>query len=198
MSLRPWLWIIAGVNGAGKTTFAERAFVDIPFINADVEARALSPDRPDLAGLAAGRIVLRQLDEAFAGAQTVAWETTLSGRFHLRILRNAASRGWGVGLIYIGLASADIALERIGLRVESGGHMVAAAEVRRRYRRSLSNVRQVAAATDLAFPIDNSSPRGHTSVVRIFRGTITRTAVEIPDWVRVALPELLLVPGTRL
>jgi len=94
---RPVCIVIAGPNGAGKTTFA-REFLPkdtrvIHFVNADVIASGLSPLRPELAAVAAGRIFLRELDRLAKSRADFAFESTLSGLIYVhRLKRFAASR----------------------------------------------------------------------------------------------------------
>lgn len=76
--------IIAGLNGAGKTTFA-REFLpneaDCPvFVNADLIAAGLSPFAPETVAFQAGRLMLEELRRYFASRQSFAFETTLSGK----------------------------------------------------------------------------------------------------------------------
>lgn len=68
--MRPWLWVVAGINGAGKTTIAKAVLVDIPFINTDERAASLSPDRPAKSALRAGRMTLREIAEGLATGKT--------------------------------------------------------------------------------------------------------------------------------
>ena len=80
----PNIDIFAGPNGVGKTTFA-RAFLPkegvIQFVNADLIAAGISPFAPETADVAAGRVMLRRLDELAALGQGFALETTLSGKW---------------------------------------------------------------------------------------------------------------------
>ena len=84
---QPRCIVIAGPNGAGKTTFA-REFLPkdarvVHFVNADLIAGGLSPLRPELAALTAGRLVLAELDRLAKSKQNFAFETTLSGPVYL-------------------------------------------------------------------------------------------------------------------
>src|SRR5258708_9298803 len=88
ISKTPRCIVIAGPNGAGKTTFA-REFLPkdarvVHFVNADLIAGGLSPLRPELAALTAGRLVLGELDRLAKSKQDFAFETTLSGHVFLK------------------------------------------------------------------------------------------------------------------
>lgn len=137
-------YIIAGPNGAGKTTFATE-FLPLyancrNFINPDLLARAYSPFDPDAGMLRAGRTVLERIAE-FTDARTdFAFETTLSGRAYVPLLRRVKQAGFRLHLFYLWIPSPELALLRIRDRVESGGHNVPERDVRRRFGRTLRNL----------------------------------------------------------
>ncbi len=87
------MYIISGSNGAGKTTFAREFLPDFAhcrrFINPDLIAVGLSPFDPAAAGAQAGKLVLCEIRRAIASGETFAFETTLSGRTYLPIIRHA-------------------------------------------------------------------------------------------------------------
>ncbi|MBI2265268.1 MAG: hypothetical protein HYU64_08865 [Armatimonadetes bacterium] len=140
----PECYIIAGSNGAGKTTFA-REFLPryahcINFINPDLIAGGLSPFDPDLALARAGRLVLEEIKARVVRRADFGFETTLSGRTYLRQIRSIRALGYRVHMFYLWIPSPELALERIRDRVESGGHNVPEPDVRRRYGRTLRNL----------------------------------------------------------
>jgi len=138
------LYVIAGSNGAGKTTFAREFLPDyahcLRFINPDLIAAGLSPFDPPAAAAEAGKVVLREVQRAIAAGESFAFESTLSGRTYLHILRQARDAGFALHLFYLWIPSAELALARIRDRVEAGGHSVPEPDVRRRYPRSLRNL----------------------------------------------------------
>ena len=67
------------------------------------------------------------------------FETTLSGKGHLRVVRGLKRRGYDVHIFYLWVPSAELTLARIKERVLRGGHDVPEAIVRRRFGRSLTN-----------------------------------------------------------
>jgi predicted ABC-type ATPase len=138
------LYVIAGGNGSGKTTFAREFLPDyahcLRFINPDLIAAGLSPFDPPAATAEAGRVVLREIQRAIRGGDSFAFESTLSGRTYFRILCQAHQAGFTVNLFYLWIPNADLALARIHDRVEGGGHNVPELDVRRRYPRSLRNL----------------------------------------------------------
>lgn len=140
---KPRCIVIAGPNGAGKTTFA-REFLSkdagvIHFVNADLLASGLSPLRPELAALAAGRLFLTELDRLAKLKQSFSFEATLSGQVYLSRLRRWKASGYRVEILFLRLSSPHIALRRIAARVRQGGHDVPKADVLRRLDRGWTN-----------------------------------------------------------
>lgn len=135
--------IIAGPNGAGKTTFA-REFLPkdagvIRFVNADLLAAGLSPLKPELAVLSAGRLFLGELDRLAKAHQDFAFESTLSGLTYVSRLKRWKAAGYRIEIIFLRLASVQLALRRITARVKQGGHNVPRADVLRRFVRGWNN-----------------------------------------------------------
>jgi predicted ABC-type ATPase len=137
------LYIIAGPNGVGKTTFARKflpKYADCQnFINADLIAQGMSPFSPEAAAVRAGRLVLSEIK--FFGQRRVAFafETTLSGRSYLKLIQQLKTQGYRVHFFFLWVKSVDMALSRVKDRVLKGGHDVPELVVRRRYGRSIKN-----------------------------------------------------------
>jgi predicted ABC-type ATPase len=155
--------IIAGPNGAGKTTFALKYLPQVApgtaFVNADLIAAGLSPLAPEQQMIAASRLFLRQIEQRIAEGRDFAFETTLSGRGYLRLVRRLRSAGWRVELLYLALPTVELSRLRVAERVAHGGHAIAAADIERRFPRSLRNLLDVyAGAADHARCFLNSGP----------------------------------------
>ena len=135
--------VIAGSNGAGKTTFAREYLPKeagvIHFVNSDLIAGGLSPLRPELGALAAGRLVLRELDRLARARLDFAFESTLSGLAYLGRFKRWKAAGYRIEIVYLRLSSPRLALRRIAARVKQGGHNVSRADVIRRFDRSWRN-----------------------------------------------------------
>lgn len=140
---RPRCIVIAGPNGAGKTTFARRYLPAkariIHFVNADLIAAGLSPLKPELAAIAAARMVLREIDRLAKARADFAFESTLSGLTYVRRLESWRREGYRVEIVYLRLKSSQLALRRVAARVRQGGHDVPRADVVRRYSRGWKN-----------------------------------------------------------
>lgn len=131
--------VIAGPNGAGKTTFAREYLPKvagvIQFVNADLIAQGLAPLDPRIAALAAGRLLLREVNRLAATSVDFAFESTLSGVTYVRHLTNWKKRGYRIEIVYLRLKSPQLALRRVAARVRQGGHSVPRADVLRRFDR---------------------------------------------------------------
>jgi predicted ABC-type ATPase len=137
----PTIYIIAGCNGAGKTTFAKEFLPHevkcLRFYNADEIARGLSPLDPSAGAIKAGRLLLNEIRESLDRHETFALESTLSGKTYIRMFKRALSLGYEVELHYLWLSNVEQAIARVRRRVRMGGHDVPAADIRRRFKRSL-------------------------------------------------------------
>jgi len=140
----PKCWIIAGPNGAGKTTFALEYLPQVAscqnFINADLIAAGLSPLAPEKEILAASRLFLKEIKAYSKGKEDFAFETTLSGRGYLRLVKQLQKNGWEVELIYLALPSVELSLRRVAERVKHGGHNIPKRDILRRFPKSLRNL----------------------------------------------------------
>lgn len=156
--------VIAGPNGAGKTTFA-REFLPkdakvVHFVNADLIAGGLSPLRPEIAAIASGRLVLREIDRLAAAGVDFAFESTLRGQRYVTCLRAWRKAGYEIQIIYLKLESPELALRRIAARVRQGGHAVPRRDVLRRFGRSWVNFdRDYRPLADSWSVYDNSGAR---------------------------------------
>ena len=139
----PRLYIIAGSNGAGKTIFAREFlphYAECPeFVNADLIAGGLSPFAPERAAIHAGRLMLEQIHFLSNRGLDFGFETTLSGRSYVKLLHHLKKKGYHIHLFFLWINSIKLALERIKIRVRSGGHNIPESIVRRRFSRGLYN-----------------------------------------------------------
>lgn len=129
--------IIAGPNGAGKTTFAREVLpkeaLCASFINADLIAAGLSPFHPELAAMRSARLVLESIREHVRAGRGFALESTLSGRTYARMIPEWRRAGYYVTLFFLEIPTAEIAVQRVALRVSQGGHDIPEADIRRRF-----------------------------------------------------------------
>lgn len=162
----PICWIIAGPNGAGKTTFALQYLPTVAncrnFVNADLIAAGLSPLSPETELLAASRLFLREIENRIRARQDFAFETTLSGRSYLKLIKRLRAEGWWVELIYLALPDVAVSRLRVAERVFHGGHNIPLQDIERRFPLSLRNLLTefgVAADRTQCFMNDGESPQ---------------------------------------
>jgi predicted ABC-type ATPase len=140
----PTVYVIAGSNGAGKTTFAAKFLPDFvqcrEFLNADLIAAGLSPFAPETQNVRAGRLLLERIRKLASERADFGFETTLSGRSHVRLLSDMKATGYRVVLFFLWLPNADMAVARIRNRVKLGGHNVPEDDVRRRHAAGVGNL----------------------------------------------------------
>jgi len=140
------IFVLAGVNGAGKSSVGGAALLQkkVDYFNPDLAARDLLDANPDLSAEAAnaqawefGRMGLEQ---ALAQGLNFAFETTLGARTISQMLLNGAHQGAQVHLWYAGLSSPELHLQRVLARVAAGGHDIPEAKIRERYETSRANL----------------------------------------------------------
>ena len=131
------MFILAGCNGAGKTTAFKTSLYEIlgrpEFINSDEIARGLCPEDVDSVQAEAGRITVKSIHAPLAGDKNFCVETTLATRTFQCHIREAHKNGFKVALFYYWLESPDLAVARVEERVNEGGHHVPEKVVRHRY-----------------------------------------------------------------
>ena len=138
------LYIIAGCNGAGKTTASmtilPKALLVREFVNADEIAKGLSPFNPEGVAIEAGRLMLERIDCLINRGESFSIETTLSTRSYINLVRRAHAEGYQVHLIYFWLKSPELAIQRVAERVAHGGHNIPRDVIVRRYSAGISNL----------------------------------------------------------
>ena len=137
------LYIIAGCNGAGKTTASYTILPEIldckEFVNADEIARGVSPFQPEKAGIEAGRLMLKRIKKLIASGESFAFETTLSTRSYVQLIDRVKQLDYQVTCLFFWLNSEELAISRVETRVKEGGHHIPKDVIRRRYNTGLKN-----------------------------------------------------------
>lgn len=140
----PTLYIIAGCNGAGKTTASMTVLPEVldchEFVNADEMAKGLSPFRPEEVAIDAGRLMLKRIDYLLSKKETFAIETTLATKSYKNLVDRAKKIGYTTILLFFWLPSPEMAEQRVAARVISGGHNIPLETIHRRYWLGLKNL----------------------------------------------------------
>lgn len=141
------LYIIAGCNGAGKTTASMTILPEVlncrEFVNADEIAKGISPFKPEEVAIEAGRIMLQRIDYLIENDEAFAIETTLATKSYKNLILRAKERGYTVILLFFWLPSPEMAVERVASRVASGGHDIPKDIIYRRYWSGLYNLFEI-------------------------------------------------------
>ncbi len=155
------LYIIAGCNGAGKTTASFTILPEIieckEFVNADEIAKGLSPFQPEKVPIEAGRIMLNRINELLNQNQSFAFETTLSTRSYKNKIIEAKDKNYTTTLLFFWLENVELAKERVKIRVAEGGHNIDHDVIERRYYKGIENLFNIyLPIVDGALIFDNS------------------------------------------
>lgn len=141
---KPTLYIIAGCNGAGKTTASFTILPDIlncnQFINADEIAKGLSPFDPNSVAIEAGRLMLKRIDELLPIKKTFSIETTLATKSYVNLINKAHNLDYKIVLLFFFLDSPELAFQRVSQRVAEGGHDIPTHIIKRRYIAGIKNL----------------------------------------------------------
>ena len=155
------LYIIAGCNGAGKTTASFTILPEVlnckEFINADEIAKGLSPFQPESVAMQASRIMLARMDELLQKGETFAFETTLATKSYKQKIEWAQANGYEVTLLFFWLCNVAMAKERVAQRVAEGGHNIPDEIIERRYYNGIANLFAIYIdMVDICYIFDNS------------------------------------------
>lgn len=197
---RSRIYVIAGVNGAGKSSIGGAMFRELgaDYYNPDEAARSILARNPALSqtdgNSAAWHQGVRLLRRAIAERKDFAFETTLGANTIPRMLREAAVEGIEIFVWYVGLASVQLHIDRVVARVRRGGHTIARDLIERRFEQSRINLIELMPhLTELrvydnsidADPASGKAP-GLKLLLNIKRGTILnlRELGNTPDWAK--------------
>lgn len=197
---RPSIVVLAGTNGAGKSSVAGAAIRErgSDYFNPDEATRRILDVNPGIGEREANSQAWLQgkrlLEDAIASRRNFAFETTLGGNTIPALLERAHDAGLAVRVWYVGLEGAELHVARVRSRVASGGHDIPEAKIRERYRRSRENlIRLLPKLTELRV-FDNSAegdPKADGApsprlILAMLDGKIQETCAvaEVPEWAK--------------
>ena len=138
------LYIIAGCNGAGKTTASFTILPEIldcrEFVNADEIAKGLSPFQPEKVAVEAGRIMISRINDLLKDDLSFAFETTLASKSYKNKIVLAKNKGYSITLLFFWLQTIELAIDRVATRVLEGGHDIPKNVIERRYINGIKNL----------------------------------------------------------
>lgn len=189
--MRKQLYIIAGCNGAGKTTASYTVLPDIlncrEFVNADEIAHGLSPFNPGNVAIEAGRLMLQRIEELLEKDETFAIETTLATKSYVNLVHRAQEKGYRVTLLFFWLNTPELAIQRVAERVSKGGHDIPEDIIRRRYVSGIKNLFSLyASEVDYWAIFDNSE----TPRILVAKGGANKLPVVLDEEIFIKLQEL--------
>lgn len=199
-SLAPRIYVLAGTNGAGKSSIIGAMFLakGVEFFNPDDATRRILSANSGIsqaeANSAAWYEGKRLLERAITEKLDFAFETTLGGKTIVSLLARALSEGSEVRVWYVGLSSAELHIARVKSRVEQGGHEVPEERIRERYTRSRFNLIQLLPNLTELLLYDNSeeadpktgaTPRPRL-ILHVVQGRILETCdlARVPEWAK--------------
>lgn len=172
------LYIIAGCNGAGKTTASFTILPEIlnckEFVNADEIAKGLSPFQPEKVSFEAGRIMIKRINELLEINENFAFETTLATKSYKSKVIYAQSKNYTVTLLFFWLQNVDLAIERVKTRVMEGGHNIEIEVIKRRYINGIKNLFDIyLSVVDEVLIYDNSGGKPELIAEKTLESEIT-------------------------
>ena len=151
--------LIAGVNGAGKSTFYKAMNIDFGIrVNLDEIIKEQFNNDWDnhKVQMAAGRTAVELIRNCISKGISFNQETTLTGQTIFSTVRKAKANGFKINLYYVGLESVELSIERVAMRVATGGHGIPEEDLRRRYKNSFENLNRILPLCDDIQIYDNS------------------------------------------
>ena len=178
------LWLLAGGNGAGKSTFYRTQLepLNIPFVNADVIAKQLYPDAPEENSYHASVIAEQLRYKLIREQQSFCFETVFSHHSKIDFVAHAKAMGYQIILVFIHLESDSLNKARVSQRVVEGGHHVPDEKVVSRIPRLLENIKTIIPMCDQVRALDNSSSLNPFELVFTIRNGDVVKHITQPRW----------------
>ena len=179
------LWLLAGGNGAGKSTFYRTRLepLGMAFINADILAKQLFPDEAEERSYEAAKIAETMRLDLLNEGRSFCFETVFSHPSKIDFVAKAKTLGYEIVLVYIHLETASLNQARVSQRVSEGGHHVPDEKVISRIPRVMQNIKQALPLLDISYVLDNSRLDNPFQQIAIIKdGQITFTKEPLPTW----------------
>ena len=184
------LWILAGGNGAGKSTFYTINLLarGLPMLNVDQIAETLEPGDPGAAITTAQKWVELKRAKLVETGESFCYETVFSHVSKVDFVAEAKSQGYEVTIIYIHLSSPELNQARVYQRVSEGGHDVPPDKIKARIPRVMGYVSDALVLADQVRLLDNSShAKPFIEIASMDGGHLSAHVDPLPDWARTML-----------
>lgn len=191
MSNTKQLWILAGGNGAGKTTFYNQYLskYSLKFINADLIAKAIDPDYPEKVSYEASTLATDMREDMIKQGISFCFETVFSHESKIDFLAMAKAYGYTIILIYIHLVDASLNEARVHQRTFEGGHDVPVEKIHSRIPRTMKHIKTALPLVDKAWILDNSSEKNRFQQIVIMKSGHYENKIDpLPKWAMQILP----------
>lgn len=188
------LWILAGGNGAGKSTFYQQflAPLDVKFVNADQIASGLDSQHPEKVAYKAARLAEILRYDLLQTRVSFCFETVFSHPSKIDFVAEAKALGYEVVLVFIHLELDELNQARVIQRVSEGGHNVPPEKIISRIPRTLQHIQTTLPLVDKVRLYDNSSEAfPFQTIAYIENERLTLVKEPLPDWAKVMLKEYL-------
>jgi len=191
MNTSKQLWVLAGGNGAGKSTFYNQylARYGIQFVNADLIAREIDSEHGEDVSYLAATVAARIRADLIAKGISFCFETVFSHESKIDFLAQAKAYGYRIILIYIHLRTSSLNEARVKQRVSEGGHSVPLQKIHSRIPRTIKNIKTALTVVDEARLLDNSlRDDPFRQIVVLKSGNYTDLVSPLPAWAKEFLP----------
>lgn len=188
------LWLLAGGNGAGKSTFYRTRLepLGLPFVNADILAKQIYPEQPEQHSYEAAKIVEAMRTQLLQQGRTFCFETVFSHPSKIDFTAKAKAIGYEIVLVFIHLDLISLNQARVAQRVSDGGHHVPEDKVSSRIPRVLQNIQQALPLCDHSYVLDNSHlDNPFQQIAEIHNGQIILKVDPLPEWAKRLLKDYL-------
>lgn len=185
------LWVLAGGNGAGKSTFYKHYLkkYGLKYVNADLIAKELSPESPEELSYNAETIAEKIRNDLLAQGSSFCFETVFSHESKVDFIAQAKGLGYKIILVYIHLMDPGLNEARVYQRVEEGGHSVPKEKIYSRIPRTMKHIKNAITIVDEAWILDNSSEQNRFQQIVVMKnGAYEKKTDLLPDWVKDVIP----------
>lgn len=185
------LWVLAGGNGAGKSTFYKHYLEDygMIFVNADIIAKEISPKSSKELSYSAAAMAAKIRNDLLSQGVSFCFETVFSHESKIDFIAHAKSLGYKIILVYIHLINSSLNEARVYQRTKEGGHDVPIEKIHSRIPRTMEHIKNAITIVDEAWILDNSSEKDRFKQMVVMKSGEYEVKVnQIPEWVKDILP----------
>lgn len=185
------LWVLAGGNGAGKSTFYNLylAKYGIKFVNADLIAKDIDSENPEALSYQAATVAAKIREDLIFQGVSFCFETVFSHVSKIDFLAQAKANGYKIILVFIHLFDSSLNEARVKQRVSEGGHSVPTEKIHSRIPRTMKHIKTALSIVDEARILDNSSKDDPFQQIIVMKSGNYEAKIDpLPEWARDLLP----------